>query len=273
MKEFFKPIIRYLTKDDRLWSFFDRSVNRLAEYATIHRQIVLDQRIHTLSDVHGVLDGPFLGMRYGNQAFGSRLWPKLLGTYETELHPLIREILRNPPSRIIDVGCAEGYYAVGFALTCPSSEVHAYDTADFARELTSKLANSNGVSSRMTLHGEFSVEKDVPAEQDITCFIFCDTDGAEIEIFKESSVGLLRHCSLLIETHDYLRQGITDDLLARFAPTHDGTVIHSHCDYDVKSLDYRTPAFSESNRTLRARYFEEGRPAPQKWIYLKPRVI
>jgi len=33
------------------------------------------------------------------------------------------------PTVFLDVGCAEGYYAVGFALSAPETEVFAYDIA------------------------------------------------------------------------------------------------------------------------------------------------
>src|SRR5215208_3855790 len=66
-----------------------------------------------------VLSGIFAGMRYVRDAVGGQLYPKLLGTYELELVPVIQALNRKRVARIVDVGAAEGYYAVGLALCNP----------------------------------------------------------------------------------------------------------------------------------------------------------
>ncbi|MBT8196145.1 MAG: hypothetical protein KJO64_06945, partial [Bacteroidia bacterium] len=59
-----------------------------------------------------VLNGPFKGLKYSSDnSFGSAFYPKLLGVYEKELHVVFNQIQNNNYSEIIDVGCAEGYYA------------------------------------------------------------------------------------------------------------------------------------------------------------------
>src|SRR5271170_2035809 len=40
---------------------------------------------------------------------------KLVGLYEAELHPALHDLALTPPPVVINVGCAEGYYAVGLA--------------------------------------------------------------------------------------------------------------------------------------------------------------
>src|SRR3954468_6954396 len=48
--------------------------------------------------------GPFEGMRYYMFACGSPLLPKLAGTYEIELVPVIKNIVELSPDLIIDIG-------------------------------------------------------------------------------------------------------------------------------------------------------------------------
>jgi hypothetical protein len=60
-------------------------------------------------------------MAYIPQAVGSALIPKLLGCYEAELHGVIACALNTTYDTIIDIGCAEGYYAVGLALHFPDT--------------------------------------------------------------------------------------------------------------------------------------------------------
>src|SRR5262249_14170280 len=69
--------------------------------------------------------GPFAGMDYVTEATEGALIPRLLGTYESELHPYILAFARMGPEAVIDVGSAEGYYAVGLARLMPGTVVHA----------------------------------------------------------------------------------------------------------------------------------------------------
>src|SRR5947209_10340484 len=64
-----------------------------------------------------VQDGPFKEMKLAESTSwgdGDTL-PKLLGCYEAELHPAVNEALGKDYAAVINVGCAEGYYAIGFA--------------------------------------------------------------------------------------------------------------------------------------------------------------
>jgi methylase of polypeptide subunit release factors len=92
-------------------------------------------------------------------AVGSALFPKLLGSYERELHPWIERICRGQYTEIIDVGCAEGYYAVGLARRLPNVKVYAYDIDADARQLCKAMARLNGIADRVTVRGACDAEE------------------------------------------------------------------------------------------------------------------
>src|SRR5262245_30471234 len=77
-----------------------------------------------------VLSGPFAGMMIpsvvGHWDDGNS-GCKLIGSYEYELHDAIRYVQWRKPEVVINIGCAEGYYAIGFArlLGVP---VYAFDS-------------------------------------------------------------------------------------------------------------------------------------------------
>src|ERR1700722_2566319 len=73
-----------------------------------------------------VRTGPFAGMRYGSVSVGSAYIPKLLGIYERELSSFIEAACLKRPDLIVDVGAAEGYYAVGLAVRNPTAKVIAF---------------------------------------------------------------------------------------------------------------------------------------------------
>src|SRR5918997_1281919 len=69
--------------------------------------------------------GPFRGMRYSPRLTASdtllshTLLPKLVGCYEVELHDTLAAVFKRKYRQVINIGCAEGYYAVGLALNLP----------------------------------------------------------------------------------------------------------------------------------------------------------
>ena len=59
-----------------------------------------------------VIHGPFEGLQYPDaRSSGSSLLPKLIGSYEHELHEIINDALGQSYTDLVDIGCAEGYYA------------------------------------------------------------------------------------------------------------------------------------------------------------------
>src|SRR5690348_2955146 len=75
-----------------------------------------------------VRSGFFKDMIYLPRATWGNPGNKLLGTYEKELEPVWQtlNLLRNPQV-IYDIGAAEGYYAVGFAVKFPQSQIFAWE--------------------------------------------------------------------------------------------------------------------------------------------------
>jgi methylase of polypeptide subunit release factors len=87
-----------------------------------------------------IMQGPFAGMDYVTSATEGALTPRLIGTYESELHPYLRDFAAKDLDCVIDVGCAEGYYAVGLARMMPAVTVHAFDIQAHARSACAELA-------------------------------------------------------------------------------------------------------------------------------------
>ena len=100
-----------------------------------------------------VASGPFRGMKYVADGVGSVYYPKLLGVYERELHPVIEAIHSLGPDRIIDIGAAEGYYAVGLAMSNPKAIVTAFEQESDGQELIRDMAARNGVVDRVHVLG------------------------------------------------------------------------------------------------------------------------
>jgi hypothetical protein len=169
---------------------------------------------------HGmtVTGGPFAGLRYPDGSIDEIDAPieKLSGTYESELHPAIAEAIGRKPKLFVNIGTADGYYAVGFLLRC-RTPTHGFEIAPRARRLTNRVAKLNGV--KLTLHRAATSRK-VRALDLEDAFVLADCEGAEAEIFDKAAVAALRHAFLVIETHEWARPGVEEVLKTRFSQTH-----------------------------------------------------
>lgn len=171
---------------------------------------------------HGtrIFQGPFAGMDYVAVAAEGALTPRLIGTYESELHPYVEGYARAGLEVVIDVGCAEGYYAVGLARLMPGIMVHAFDINPLARAACAELAAKNGVAERMVIGGEFT-PTGFESFKDRRCLVVVDIEGAEDDLLQPDQSPALARMDLIVETHDVYRPGVCDRLMARFAATHD----------------------------------------------------
>lgn len=217
---------------------------------------------------HGaiVLNGPFQGMKYVAGSVGSVYGPKLVGSYEAELHPAIEQIVvRNYPT-VVDIGCAEGYYAVGLLRRMPQARAIAYDLNPEGRRLCRKMAELNGVAARLDIRAGCTIGelRGLPLAG---AFILCDCESAELDLLDPERVPSLKHCDLLVELHDFIVPHTTETITRRFALTHHVQIIYARRKI---SADY--PQLSFLSRKDREMAVQEFRPDGMSWAVLSPRT-
>ncbi|MEO1617863.1 MAG: glycosyltransferase [Planctomycetota bacterium] len=207
--------------------------------------------------------GPFAGLRYP-QAYshGSTLAAKMLGTYEAELQPTIERLLQRDYSTIIDVGGAEGYYAIGAARVWPNATVIAYELQREARAAIDEMARFNGVRERVEIHAE-CLFGDLYGRRGL---IICDIEGCEADLLvhPDAAIGF-QGCDFLIETHDLFRPGICSELREQFSKTHDVTVIQSVPDDERPAL-WALPELAGLSPQRQSQVLAERRGGPMQWL-------
>ncbi|GAA0557120.1 glycosyltransferase [Chitinophaga japonensis] len=217
-----------------------------------------------------VLNGPFKGLKYPDlESAGSAIIPKLTGSYEHELSEIICGIIGNDYTDILDIGCAEGYYANGLALKCPRAAVYAYDIDERARDICRKMAVLNGVSNRVHVRSACTAATIENFRFSGRGLIICDCEGFEYELFNEDNIQHLRDCDLLIETHDFVNINISTRLAALFGHTHEVVVVKSTDDFQ-KAKSYSFPPFQHLTDLADKKYiYAEHRPCIMEWLWLK----
>jgi len=166
-----------------------------------------------------VRSGPFAGMRYLLRASEGALLPRLVGSYESELHPHIEALAGEGLDQVVDVGCAEGYYAVGLARLLPEVVVHAFDIDPAARQACAALAELNGVQDRVRVGGAFAPE-DFQAFAGARALVFMDVEGAEAQLLDPDRAPALRELKIIVETHPGPGD-LCDRIAGRFEASHD----------------------------------------------------
>lgn len=213
-----------------------------------------------------IFQGPFAGMTYVDESTEGALISRLLGCYEAELHPHFDAIAAEGLDCLIDVGCAEGYYAVGLARRLPGLTVYAHDISEAARAACSELAAKNGVSDRVIVGGEFK-PTDFEAFAGRRALVLLDAEGAEVDILRPDLSPALAGMKLIVETHDVFRPGALATLVERFSPTHDIIRVESQ----GKTLEM--PPWLETLSLLDQMLATwEWRMKPTPWLVMRPKT-
>lgn len=170
-----------------------------------------------------VHSGPFDGMVLPARTswVDGDLTPKILGSYEAELHAAVRRAVERRPAVVVNVGCAEGFYAVGLARLLPGARVFAFDIHDIARAVCASAAETNGVGDRIAIAGACTPERLAElVSGGARSYVVLDCEGAELDLITPAVVQRMTTCDLLIECHDFIVPGVTEILAERLAHTH-----------------------------------------------------
>ena len=224
--------------------------------------------VNTFIQHHGlkVLHGPFAGMDYVARATEGALAPRLIGSYESELHEDLMAFAAEDLDCVIDIGCAEGYYAVGLARLMPNTVVYAHDIDERAREACAVLAAKNGVADRVLVGGLFA-PADFEAFRGRRCLVMCDTEGAEDDLLDPGVSPALKEMSLIVETHGMFRPGVLQRLVQRFSASHEIKVLEQQG--KTTPLPDWLKALSHMDQLMAV---WEWRSGPTPWLVMRPKA-
>ena len=216
--------------------------------------------------------GPFAGMRYINNAFGSAYVPKLLGIYERELNDCIEHACALSFPLIIDIGAAEGYYAIGMALRNPGARVIAFEMEQKGRAALKEMAQLNDVTLRVDIHDKCNPDDLARALAGADrALILCDAESDEETLLNTKAIPALVRAHLLVEMHEFISHGISERVAERFAITHKVRRIWQESRHR-NEMPYRTFGTTLLPRRYLDWAVSEWRPEKMSWLWIEPRI-
>jgi hypothetical protein len=180
-----------------------------------------------------VKNGLFKGLQFNHiKPTGSSIYSKLLGSYELELEPVLKNLLTQNFIHLVNVGCDEGYYAVGIARILPGINVIAFDCNKNAQEKCRALASLNNVQQQVVVKSCF-VENDIASIKNAgkTLFII-DCEGCEDTIITNNLIADFATASFVIELHYQQTPEILEKLQQMFGSTHHIMLVKALSDHE-----------------------------------------
>lgn len=237
-------------------------LNEVFDFLVHYRCLLLS---NTIAHKEGpqVRGGPFAGMACVNSVGYSA--PLLLGCYEEELHDVVRALPQARYEHVINIGCGEGYYAVGIKRLLPSVEMWAHDIDPKFQVKCRAMAALNGVD--IHVGGVFAPD-DFAAHAGHRTLVWCDIEGAEEALLDPVRYPALADMDILVELHPTDRGHTRHIVPARFAQTHEIEMIEPRC-HVPDFPDWLRDA-SQLNQLL-AQF--EWRGAPTPWAMMRSRSM
>ncbi len=273
MKELLRSLIRALARNDLTF--------KIGEYAFRLGLLFKRERweyeqkpdydaISELLRKREVLFGPFKGLKYPDlKGYGSTVYPKMIGSYEDHLHPVIEKLISMDISELVSVGTAEGYFTNGFAMRLPELRVTSYEINPMARQFQKKMAGLNGLEDRIEIRelctpeilGEIGFRR--------SGLLIVDCEGCEKTLFSGLNKENLKSWYIIIETHSRIDIEIPMVLKKHFADSHKIGILHS-VDDGIKAELSENPLLKDLDIGTRSKLVAENRLSTQQYLILSP---
>ncbi len=259
------PFLVFIRASQKLVSFYEVRNAEISNKET--DRVLVSNYFRELQ----VVAGPFKGLKYHDvDACGSTFVAKLAGSYECEIITFIDRIIEKKYNEIWDIGCAEGYYAVGLAQKIPGAKVVAFDIDSNAQDQCKKLSKSNNVE--VDVRGECTAAE-INKNEFTNGLIISDCEGYELTLFSDVNVSELA-VDYLIEIHEWpLEKDVAAKIKLIFESTHNISVINSISDLRKAHDFHGDLGLGDIPLIDRYNIVREGRGEEMQWFYCERKVI
>ena len=217
--------------------------------------------------------GNFKGMKLNKNIYWAKndLITYILGVYEKHVLEKLTEFSKRGNFPFIDIGAADGYFAVGMAFSKIFNKVYAFEIDESRRASLNKNAENNLCKDKIVIYREanFDSIKKIVDENNGAVILF-DIEGSEFDLLDKKLLECLANCYIVCELHPLLINNGYDKqqtLINNSKAFFNVSIIQRDC--------YCPNKFSELNEFKdeeRLVAFGEGRENNMQWLVLEPKL-
>jgi hypothetical protein len=175
------------------------------------RDIIVRKRINISDKIAEKLNwtvayGPFKGLKMSEKTWWSRpsRAAMFLGIYEQEV---LQSLMDTPDDcdTFIDIGAADGYYAVGSLVCGKFSSVYCFEMSDRGRQAILNNAAMNGKQNHIKIFGkaDSNIDQYLPEGKLEKSVILVDIEGAEFDLLTPVLFEKMKDSIIIVEIHEW----------------------------------------------------------------------
>lgn len=213
--------------------------------------------------------GVFKGLEINNKSDWSGtkdIGPKVFGLYENQI---LKWIGQKKFDLLIDIGAADGYYALGMLYSNIASTAVTFEISFKDREICKASAITNGVLDKIIIKGEATSSEIIQVIKGHNHgLIIMDIEGGEYDLITREVLEAARNYYVVIEIHEVKNEEVKSSMLKLCQEFH-----------NIEKLtglerDFPTDKFIEQlTDNERALLVSEGRPYAMSWVALSPKAL
>lgn len=219
-----------------------------------------------------VVHGPFVGMQISPSNWWGQtdLASKILGFYEAEVLSTLVNIDKSRYRYFVDLGAADGYYAIGCAYSKLFLDSYAFEMSNQGQKVIRQNAELNSVSDRVHIFGyaDENFDQKIPDVALAQTIVLIDIEGGEFDLLNEPLLQKLNKSMLIIELHEFMVNNGAErlaELVTRLQKFYKIAWLKTGA-RDLSNFD----VLAHLNDTDRWLLCSEGRVQLQKWIVCEP---
>jgi len=220
---------------------------------------------------YSVAYGPFKNMKLSKQKLWSSydLIPQTLGVYEQHVLEKLIEFSKDRNELFINIGAADGYFAIGMGYSKIFKKIYAYEISKIARENLINNVKNNFCQEIVHVKEEANYETLKDIIKNRNAVILIDIEGDEFNFFNNEMLYLMRSCCVICELHPCLIENGDErqnQLINNAKSLFDVSIIKRET-YNPNQF-IELDEFYDEERLLA---LGESRENNMKWLILKPK--
>jgi hypothetical protein len=153
-----------------------------------------------------VSQGPFKGLQLNRDTWWGKsdLGAQCLGLYEKEILDFISA--QEPFDTFLDIGAADGYYAVGLLYSKMAKKSICFEISEDGQRAIKENWMINKNPGELEIFGEANEQSiaSIAASLPAKTLVLVDIEGLEFNLLSEKVISLLDKCTILIEIHNWI---------------------------------------------------------------------